>query len=269
MYITNQCNSHCKTCGIWKNTDTEELSVDAIKNVCLSNKDADFVIGGGEAILHSHIEEILQMLMDNHINYTLLSNCISGLRLQELIVKYKVPSVTISCDGVYHDEIRCSSLNRFKIERFISFARRNFVNFKISYTFSKYNANTFLLDMDYFNSLGINKVYLCLAQNLDILTTDKGNDVTADLSILEKRKDMFFDKDWAFVESLLNGTKKPCDSQTSVHTVYSNGNVVRCQSFMCHDIIGNVYDGCGGFCDEPIKCSFDKECNLLCQRRYD
>lgn len=273
LYITNMCNSHCKTCSIWKNKKRQELSLDNIKSIVEPFKDsADFVIGGGEAILHSDIENILSYLQKEKVNYTLLSNCILYGELKRLILKYQIPNITISCDGINHDEIRGSVGNKTKIIDFISWAKENGVNFKISYTYSSFNEDNFIKDMDWLKSLGIDKVYFCLAQNMDLLETGTDDVVAKDVSKILFRKEMLFEKDLHFIASLIGKRKKLCDSQDSVFTIYSNGDVVRCQSFMSKDVIGDVNkDSFAKIIsnEKAINCPYDKECNLLCQRRYD
>ena len=272
IYATNLCNSGCATCTIWKNKEREELSLEQIKGIVEPFKDeADFVIGGGEALMHSEIEDILKWLYDNGVKYTLLSNCIMLERLKKLIIKYKVPSVTVSCDGVNHDCIRGVEGNLLKIKDFVKWAKDNDVNFKISYTYSAFNEQLFMLDMEYFDKIGVEKIYFCLAQNMELLHSSD-NVIASDLNVLLERQDKFYDKDLQFIKALISGEKKKCDSQDSVFTIYSNGDVVRCQSFMSSDVIGNIKENM--FADivhlsRPIKCPYDDKCNLVCQRRYD
>ena len=273
MYVTNICNSRCKTCSIWKNKTRQELSLEQIKKIVEPFKDADFVIGGGEAILHSDIENILEYLRAAKVNYTLLSNCILDERLKELITKYDVPNVTVSCDGCKHDEVRGVKGNFEKIVNFVKWCKENDVSFKISYTYSSYNEDWFLHDMDVFkHGIGVDKIYFCLAQNMELLNSS--DDVVAkSINQILLRKDMLFDKDLNYILSVIGKRKKKCDSQGSVFTIYSNGNIVRCQSYMSKDVLGNVDDE--DVIDilrnkkKHIKCPYDKECNLLCQRRYD
>lgn len=273
LYITNMCNSHCKTCTIWQNKEREELSVEQIREIVLSDKTADFVIGGGEAILHSKIHDVLGMLQKEGINYTLLSNAIQLNRLCSLVARFQVPSVTVSCDGTRHDTIRGADGNLHKIETFVRRAREQGVSFKLSYTYSAFNEGYFAQDMEYFKSLGIDKIYFCLAQEMALLHSDgKPQIVAADFQQILKYKDMLFDKDVKFIENMLNGTKPKCDSQTTVFTVYSNGDVVRCQSFMSSPAIFNIKDipfSCWLGAVKNQTCPWDADCNLLCQRRYD
>ena len=109
-------------------------------------------------------------------------------------------------------------------------------------------------------------------QNMDLLETGTDDVVAKDVSKILFRKEMLFEKDLHFIASLIGKRKKLCDSQDSVFTIYSNGDVVRCQSFMSKDVIGNVNkDSFAKIIsnEKAINCPYDKECNLLCQRRYD
>ncbi len=277
FYITDQCNSRCKTCNIWcKRKDFVELSPEAIMGVVNMNPDADFVIGGGEAILHSQIEDILSALKTNKTNYTLLSNCILPERLLELIHTYDVPSLTISFDGLKHDKIRGVPGNRAMIEGFLWKLRmalwRNKPDVKLSYTLSKYNEATFVLDMDYIkNEMCFDKVYFCLAQQMELLKTGQPKFVVKNPAIVvEPRIDMLYEKD----QRLLFGEYRRCDSTSTVFTVYSNGDIVRCQSFKSEDVLGNVYyddfnEVVEAATRQPFVCDRDADCRLVCQRRYD
>lgn len=273
LYITNMCNSHCKTCTIWENKEREELSVEQIHEIVLSDKTADFVIGGGEAILHSQIHDVLGMLQKEGINYTLLSNAIQLNRLCSLVARYNVPSVTVSCDGTTHDTIRGARGNLHNICTFVRWAKEQGVTFKLSYTYSAYNEGTFAQDMEFFKSIGVDKIYFCLAQEMALLHSDGKSQIVAhNFQQILDHKDMLFDKDVRFIENMLSGKKSKCDSQSTVFTVYSNGDIVRCQSFMSAPPIGNICTM--SFADylkgaENIVCPYDGECNLLCQRRYD
>lgn len=276
MYITNQCNSHCRTCTIWKNEEREELHPYVIEDVVRAFPDADFVIGGGEAILHSGIEEILRLLNDYQVSYTLLTNCIHFKRLKELVLNYHVKNVTVSFDGTRHDEIRGVAGNSQNILLFHEFCKEHGIHMKLSYTYSILNQNHIVQDMNYIKSFfGMDKVYFCLAQDMELLHIDDSV-VASSFDNIERVYDMLDAKDMMFIERLRGNTDRlECDSQSTVHTIYSNGDIVRCQSYMCKDVIDNVK----GMSVEQIKaaidgikcisCSYDKHCNLLCQRRYD
>lgn len=277
MYITNMCNSHCSTCGIWKNKERQELDVNTIEDVVRAFPDADYVIGGGEAILHLHIDEILSMLKYYDTKYTLLSNCIDVQKLRLLVELYDVPAVTVSFDGFNHDKIRGSKGNTNKILYFKQWCEKQGVGFKLSYTLSKFNEKDFKSDMKMIRDLfGQKQIYFCLAQDMDLLETGHtGSFVATDLQQVVDCNMLTY-KDLEAVKAISGKcTRAICSSQNHVNTIYSNGDVVRCQSFMSKDVIGNVKG------KEPaeikkimesienIGCTYDSQCNLLCQRRYD
>ena len=275
FYLTSRCNSRCKTCNIWKGTDDryEDLPYERVAEICLKNKDADFVFGGGEYTLYSGRHRLLHALNGKDVNYTILSNAVSLPLLESVIQQHEIKNLTMSCDGVLHDEIRGVHGNLFNIATILDKYRDKIPNIKLSYTYSKYNEKYFIADMDYIKKvLGFDKVYFCIAQDMDLLLRSGESVKPNSLEQILERSDMLYDKDRLYIESLLKGEKKPCDSTGSVFTVYSNGNVVLCQSFMSKCVLGNIYKS--DFNDiidsvKVIKCSYDKECNLLCQRRYD
>lgn len=279
LYITNMCNSNCRTCRIWKNEEREELNCINVDTILQAFPDADYVIGGGEAILHSRIEDVLLLLKNRKVNYTLLSNCIWSSKLVELIEKYQVPAVTISFDGLGHDEIRGTSfvMNMNNIISFKEWCDRNNVPMKISYTYSKYNECRFKEDMQYIKeTFGFNEIYFCIAHNMDLLKTDEiYEDFMADDFEQIIECDLISAKDKAHIRGMVSGVRRCCSSQNNVHTIYSNGDIVRCQSFKSKDILGNIKDMSVTEIREVLnsvkneRCKYDAECNLLCQRRYD
>ncbi|MDE7423052.1 MAG: hypothetical protein K2N51_05085 [Lachnospiraceae bacterium] len=276
LYITNMCNSHCKTCGIWKNKERQELQFDDIIKILAAFPDVDYVIGGGEAILHDDIVRILNLLSVGNINYTLLSNCILVGTVCKLVETFSIPSVTISCDGINHNKIRGVEGNLESINMFRKFCITGGIKFKVSYTYSRYNEESFLQDMDMFRNMGLNEIYFCIAQDMDLLMTAE-----SDESFVAKNFEQILDceliseKDKNHIRSMITGKRRCCTSQNNVHTIYSNGDIVRCQSFKSNIVLGNIKD----MTTEEIRltlnsvnnrgCRFDEECNLLCQRRYD
>ena len=277
FYLTTKCNSCCKTCKIWQNSykNVQELPYDLVSRICIDNRDSDFVLGGGEFTVYSQKHKLLDVLDDAYINYTVLSNAVSLVLLEDVIKRHNIQNLTMSCDGKNHDSIRGVVGNLWNIVHIISKYRKKIPNIKLSYTYSSLNENTFDEDMDFIkNVLGFDKVYFCIAQDMDLLKTGTKSVIPKDLEKVLKRKDMLYDKDVAYIESILNGEKKKCDSTNSVFTVYSNGDIVRCQSFMSKDVLGNIYkDNFNSVINKTkensFSCMYDKECNLLCQRRYD
>lgn len=272
FYLTTKCNSRCKTCSIWRCKDDLNLNPNVVADICKQNLDADFVLGGGEFTLYAYRHVLLDMLDDLGVNYTILSNAVNIQLLEAVLDKHNVKNLTISCDGIHHDIIRGIKGNLLHIDYILGKYRKKIPNIKLSYTYSKFNENNFINDMNFIKySLGFDKVYFCIAQDMDLLKTD-GDVKPNDLKNILAKSDMLYDKDRIFIENLLEGKKKKCDSVGSVFTVYTNGDVVACQSFMSKLVIGNIYEK--SFNDivknvVPFDCPFDGKCILLCQRRYD
>lgn len=278
FYFTNKCNSHCKTCGIWKTKrcGLEELNVDSAIKAISEYPYADFVFGGGEFTLYSQRRKLLEYCDKNNINYTVLSNCISLDRLVELVLDFKIKNLTISCDGIDHDRIRGSQGNLDNIKTFIDKYGYRIENLKLSYTLSKYNQLNIDADMKLFKELGFEKIYLCVAQDVEILNA--GDSEVGPFKkhieyLYNMYGDMLYDKDLQYLEDILYGEMRNCDSTTSVHTIYSNGDVVKCQSYLSNESIGNIKDKSLKEIldnDYGVKdCPYRKVCKLECQRRYD
>lgn len=286
FYLTNACNSHCKTCGIWRdNSNNIELPLQNVLDVIKEFPEADYVFGGGEAILYSKIGELLSYCNEHNISYTLLSNAVDVEALDRVIELYNVKNLTMSCDGVNHDWIRGSKGNLGNIARIV-FKYRNKkygpMNIKLSYTLSAYNEDTINMDMEMIrNVLGFDKVYFCLAQDMDLLLVNKQKRIKPSKyaidHLITKYGHMLYDKDYDFLKNvIILGDRRLCDSTSSVFTIYTNGDIVRCQSIMSKDVLGNIVNG-DDFREivDRIEntcryvCPHDDICNLVCQRRYD
>lgn len=278
FYLTNMCNSRCKTCSIWTTTNKDklELSLNKVINTIKLYPKADFVFGGGEFTMYSKARELLKFCTSNNINYTILSNCIDVDVLEQLLASFDVKNLTISCDGVKHDKIRGIAGNLKKIKDVVGIWKGYVPNLKISYTLSKYNEECLDEDMRMFKEMGVNKIYFCLAQSMDLLST-RGS-VTPSITSIEKMYydygDMLYDKDKQFLRDVVLDNVGKCDSIENVHTIYTNGDVVTCQSFMSRDVVGNIYNNSlKEILDKrelkDFKCEYSEVCELVCQRRYD
>lgn len=289
FYLTNICNSHCKTCQIWKEKDKKDLWVDKVIETIKDFPDADFVFGGGEFTLYRYKEILLHWCDVNNINYTVLSNAVNVNKLENILKGYNIKNLTISCDGTKHDEIRGVDGNLRNIEYIIDNWKNKIPNIKISYTLSSFNESCIDTDMYYFRNLGFDKIYFCIAQNMKLLKADD-IDITPDIQSIKYLQEsysyMLYDKDQQLLEDIVSGIHKTCDSTKDVHTIYNNGDVVRCQSYLSCDIIGNINKTSLKqllhflelkevrmkflYGDKLIeKCQYNDVCELVCQRRYD
>lgn len=276
FYLTDKCNSRCKTCQIWKNQKGNKIPFEEVVKIIKEFPKADYVFGGGEVTLYEDLGQLLVFCDHMNTSYTLLSNAVNYDLLDKYLRFYRVYNLTMSCDGINHDAIRGVKGNLENIGRIIR-AYGDSINIKLSYTLSSLNERNMNYDMQLFKALGFNKIYFCIAQDMDLLKVAGKQSIVplyeSLVRMVEEYGDMLYDKDKAFIESFVNGTKKPCDSTSSVHTIYTNGDVVLCQSIMSNNVLGNIYkDDFADILkrnDGNFICPHDYHCDLLCQRRYD
>lgn len=253
-----------------------EIPLDKVIEIINLYPRADFVFGGGEFTMYSEARNLLKYCTANNIKYTILSNCIDIDTLEQLLATFEVKNLTISCDGVKHDKIRGRIGNLNKIKDVYNTWKEYIPNIKLSYTLSKYNEQYLDEDMQMFKEMGVDKIYFCLAQNMDLLST-RGT-VTPMIKTIDRmyyeHSDMLYSKDLQFLKDIVFGNIKKCDSTGSVHTVYTNGDVVTCQSFMSREILGNIHNSSlKEILDKRdlkgFSCQYNDVCKLVCQRRYD
>lgn len=275
FYLTNMCNSKCNTCQIWQNKEMHEINLKRVIDIMRDFPNADYVFGGGEFTMYSSKNDLLTTADMMGINYTILSNAVNVRLLERVLVGHKVHNLTMSCDGINHDHIRGVAGNLANILYIISAWKDIIPNIKLSYTLSKFNEHTIDTDMFFFKSVGFNKIYFCIAQNMDLLKAE--GDISPDIKnikyLLDNYSDMLYDKDIQLLKDICDGRHKACDSTNDVHTIYTNGDVVRCQSFLSNVILGNINEQ--SFADilsnaeKMSVCPYNDKCELVCQRRYD
>lgn len=275
LYLTNRCNSKCKTCPIWKCKEKENLPLYKVREFISKNKDADFVYGGGEFFLYPYYSELLSWSEKNNISYTILTNGLLPQKVYSVIDTY-VPNITISWDGIKHDEIRGVPGNTDKIRDIVKYARIFNAYVKLSYTFSKFNYDTIDEDMEMVKKeFGMNKVYLALGRDSDTFANKDELIAPKDFFPLLRHLDMFYERDIKFLSDWVYGTLPNCTSTKDIITVYSNGDIPLCQGIESNKIWGNILNE---DIDEvtkrinnlqPVMCPFSDRCNSLCQRRYD
>ncbi|MEP6735255.1 MAG: radical SAM protein [Chryseolinea sp.] len=107
----SRCNCRCVMCDIWKaNHNKKEITVEELQKHIAAFESLgvkEIVFSGGEALMHSNLWRLCQMLRDRKIKLTLLS---TGLLLERNVLKILeyFNEVIISIDGSQpvHDKIR-------------------------------------------------------------------------------------------------------------------------------------------------------------------
>jgi MoaA/NifB/PqqE/SkfB family radical SAM enzyme len=85
-HVTNECDQRCKHCYIWQKHEKEGIhaipSIDQCKRVVKSflefcnemNVAAHISITGGDPLLYPHIWDLLSIVKENEIPFTILGN---------------------------------------------------------------------------------------------------------------------------------------------------------------------------------------------------
>lgn len=101
---TNKCNLKCKFCSCSKRDSTQEISLDEAKQIITLFKEcgtkAVTITGGGDPLMHPHINEIIDFFHENDIKIGLVTNGI-------LFNKIKAESLNkVTWCRISHDDNR-------------------------------------------------------------------------------------------------------------------------------------------------------------------
>ena len=106
----SRCNCRCTMCDIWKTTKAQEISVADLRRQLASIERLKVqwvVFSGGEALMHSDLWSLVDLLRERKIRITLLSSGLLLGRHAAALVK-SVDDVIVSLDGPpeIHNSIR-------------------------------------------------------------------------------------------------------------------------------------------------------------------
>lgn len=116
--ITYRCNSRCKTCSIWKQKPSDELTLDEVRKFAQKNRSFRWIaLTGGEPFLRADVVEIVRAFKDNLPGLYLLTiptNSLCSLEKEvsqiEEMIGMGIPKIviTVSLDGnrEFHDMVR-------------------------------------------------------------------------------------------------------------------------------------------------------------------
>lgn len=110
LFPHNRCNCRCLMCDIWRIKDKQEI---APEDVLAWREEwrrlgvRRVVLSGGEALMHSRLWELCQILRDAEIAVTILSSGLLLRRYAKELVRY-TDDIVVSLDGPreLHDKIR-------------------------------------------------------------------------------------------------------------------------------------------------------------------
>ena len=105
LFITNQCNLDCKNCfyGSSLKKKPDEMSVEYIETIINSNPQIDkYDIIGGEPLMHSKFEEIIDLLEKKNKKIGIYTN---GFLLHKLKVDYKNVKLNLAFHAIKSDDL--------------------------------------------------------------------------------------------------------------------------------------------------------------------
>lgn len=110
LFPHSRCNCRCLMCDIWRSTTRDELSAALIAQHVAEWQELGVrrvVLSGGEALLHSHLWELCDVLRGAGIGITILSTGLL-LRKHAVALVQRCDDVVVSIDGpqAIHDRIR-------------------------------------------------------------------------------------------------------------------------------------------------------------------
>lgn len=99
LFVTNRCNSKCKTCYIWKQKPKVDLPVEIIKKILddPTTKRCEFTLSGGEFFLHPNYEEILDLFENRKFN--VFSNGLCKEKIIKAVNQYNIKNLYLSLNG--------------------------------------------------------------------------------------------------------------------------------------------------------------------------
>jgi len=161
--ITNKCNSHCMTCGVWRyyvdspNKESEELTLSEIKAILNDLPEPIWLtLGGGEVFLRNDLYDICKLVKETYpdVGLGISTNGLESEKIIDEVIKitklnFSSLRVSVSLDGIetINDKIRGrgsynSALTTYWVIKNL-FRSVNSSSTGLNYTISKFNAGLF------------------------------------------------------------------------------------------------------------------------------
>ena len=147
LFTTERCNSHCQNCRIWAKENPMDMPISMIENIIDDVPNAEIAIGGGEAILHPNIEEIIKLFNQKKRSYVMISNGIKADYLEFLVNEYGVPNLGLSCDGTWEVYQQARGVDNYDNIIYLLRRLKGKTNLHLSYLVSEWNNREELLQI--------------------------------------------------------------------------------------------------------------------------
>ena len=177
IFATNRCNSKCRICNIWQKTPKADLDPMIIEQMLCDpviTPQSNFILTGGEFILHPKYREIISLLNERGNPYILLSNGLLPEKLISTVKEFHVPHVSISLDGPPEAYARIRGVDGYsKVEEAVKGLKDSGTQLSVGYTVSPWNTREDLIHVIKFSrehSIGFNVGYYCAMEYYETKT---------------------------------------------------------------------------------------------------
>lgn len=273
VFVTERCNSRCRTCEIWKKKEPIDMPVAIFRDIVSDTTNKVYInVTGGEPLLHPEIGEILQCLSDQKRPYTLFSNGILADKLIGTCREFNVKNLIISCDGPKETYKRVRGMDNYdNIVRIVN-ELKDEVNIAIDYTVNPLNTREDLVKVKDFCDM--HAIYLGVGpyDTPDFFDTIMAKQKLYDVGGLAAYP---VDKFIRLYNDWIDGNiRLPCYSIRFSCAILPDGSVLMCQAKKI--VLGNLNElSLSEIWDsnrtKEIQRKY-KNCNgcwMLCQRSYD
>lgn len=110
--LTSRCNANCSYCYNSSTSMGRDIPynkiIDIMRQAYMINSKTDFVLSGGEPLLHSNIIDIINFACSNNSDVTLISNAylLKKMSVYEVLSKCNIQVTLDSLNHVKHDNVR-------------------------------------------------------------------------------------------------------------------------------------------------------------------
>ena len=253
--ITYKCNSHCKTCNIWKIKSKNELNIKEIEDFFKNNQFSWINLVGGELFVRSDIEDVFRIILKTQKKLALFNISTNGFLSDKIFKAVKFfakyfrgkMATTISVDsyGKKHDDLRGFPGNWERlIKTYKLLSSIKSIDVFFGTTVSKYNLKDITKIFPALKAeipeLSFNQMHLNLAENSEHYYHKTDNQIPKDYKkvidfYLTGRK-IALDPFWFVERNFFKKAKKFIDNQ-----IYPYGHCSAIFENIFIDPYGNVY----------------------------
>jgi len=234
LFVTNRCNSKCKTCYIWKQKPKVDLPVKPIKKILDDpiTKRSVIFLTGGEFFLHPEYEEILTLFENRKFN--IFSNALCKEKLIKAVNEYEIQNLYLSWDGKPDTNKSIRGIDSYNSIIEVIDELKNKIQIIVNYTISPWNSFDDLIHVKSICEKNKVRLQLGIYSPIRFFNTNyKMNKIDENIIAISEEHYIKLYNDW-FDKKI----SFPCNSLRIYGAVYPNGAVPLCPNKGI--VLGNV-----------------------------